>query len=363
MSSSSINKITEAAWKATGNVFREDLPIFDNFDGSIIRRASDHGYIGIIPLWSGLYTTAGLRVVPGTAVERWPGILVSNNGFSLTIATSAKSLLPRWALHEISLYPGIIDRVEARSSEFFELGRDLHLALGGDEATWRIFVDSFREASTSLRRQRAEPAFERACSALARRMDDSDEFRAFADWMDAALDGEPSVPAIDRMGCWDRLAAILTWLLANEEMPRSKALTDAVGRVIAENAGIDTSVSLPLSWGVRPGPTSAEATLARLARSLAMIAFDDPLTQVLAERLRTDGVTYTGLTHAEAVPLLDERGEPGRAWEVLCSAAWWMARNLGEPSPAIFEGGRLLCDRHGWDDARWVVDRMAGEAR
>ena len=83
----------------------------------------------------------------------------------------------------------------------------------------------------------------------------------------------------------------------------------------------------------------------------------DPVSIALARALTEQALSYRGLAHAEAVVVLDERGEPERAWGVMQSAAWWAARRTGAVPDAILEGARFLAERHGWADVAWVVAR------
>jgi hypothetical protein len=132
-------------------------------------------------------------------------------------------------------------------------------------------------------------------------------------------------------------------------------------QLIEERAGLDSGVFDEPSWSIQPGGASSETMLTEAAMSTSHAP---PSTDAVGEQIRDallkEGASYRGLAHAEAVPILAQSGEAKRAWGILLSAAWWAARNTGEAPSATLDGARLLADRHGWSDVRWVVDRAAG---
>ena len=89
---------------------------------------------------------------------------------------------------------------------------------------------------------------------------------------------------------------------------------------------------------------------------------NDPVVAGIVRALVAEGTSYRGLAHAEAVVVLDERGEPHRAWGSLQSAAWWAARSTGHTPEAMLTGAIFLAERHSWDDVHWVVERAQTKA-
>ena len=121
--------------------------------------------------------------------------------------------------------------------------------------------------------------------------------------------------------------------------------------------GVGSGVPTEPTWALRPGAYSG-AVVASIVAGLidGSNLAEGQIQQNIVRMMVDDGVDYNGRAHAEAVALADEGGEPLRAWGLLNSAAWWAAHSLGKVPPAIFDGARLLCDRHDWDDIRWVLN-------
>ena len=130
--------------------------------------------------------------------------------------------------------------------------------------------------------------------------------------------------------------------------------------IVETFAGIDTGISGSASWTMQITGNGKATSVSFAATLNKDRALGDDVTGVLTKALVSERLDYEGLAHAEATPLLDERGEPERAWGVLNSAAWWMAQSTREVPPAVLDGARLLCDEHGWNDIRWVIDQNAG---
>jgi hypothetical protein len=200
--------------------------------------------------------------------------------------------------------------------------------------------------------------FEAAHGQLARAIDPSAQFHAYADWFDRRLAEETAQIEPDRYGAWARQA--LTWSFVFERATRAgPANPRSLLPLVTEHSGLDTGMATDPTWA-RPNDGASDSKLLMIAQTIQDEAvLDDPVDRGLVKALATMGFNYDGYAHAEAVVALDERGEGTRAWGALNAAAWWMARRFGQATPAILDGARLLCDQHGWNDVRWVVDHAA----
>ena len=322
------------------------------------------GHPGVLPLWQRNPYVIGLLALPDVSPEHWPAVM-ETGGDAFTLATDASTLVPRFLfVSELSRAPGDAAALAGAWPRAGAAIAALHETLGGDRRTLDIVIESIldparREPFESPFRSRER--FDAAHGALARRIDDSPAFAAYADWIDASLAGRPEPAATpDAYGCWARQvfakAVLLTAGSGQRYSPPGPILTGLVEAF----AGLDTSVSNSPSWFIRPGNGSAEAMLGQLADRVDPDALADPLSRAMAEAIRVDRMGYDGLVHAGAVPALAERGEPARAWGVLQSAAWWMAKRLTELPASIFDGARLLVRQGEWGDLGFVVDQAAG---
>jgi hypothetical protein len=323
------------------------------------------GFVGILPLWKRAAVTVGLQAMPGMPPQAWPGI-IETDGQALTLAADASTLLPRFLFTR--MLSNNVEGAESLAKKWSRVGDKvaaLHDVLGGALATLAAVVDVITdpEARRAFEYDIDRPArFEAAHSALARKLDPSPAFMRYADWIDAAIAGDaaPAYPP-EAVGRWARqlfcrAARLPRHLLGDATLPQAILLN-----LVEAFSGIDTGVPHLPGWELRPGNSSGAAALISISRKLdPEMLPDDPVPRGLIKAFHSEGMNYRGMAHAEAVVALDERGEPERAWGALHAAAWWGARSTGEAPPAMLDGARLLADRHGWDDIRFVVDRATG---
>src|SRR5262249_44118678 len=99
--------------------------------------------------------------------------------------------------------------------------QELHAKLGGDAKTFACVASAIEDPTrhSSFDLDKAAPQrFHAVTSALARRIDPSPEFTAFADWLDGAIGGNTEPPtALDRMGPWARLCFCWSSTLSSPE--------------------------------------------------------------------------------------------------------------------------------------------------
>ena len=204
--------------------------------------------------------------------------------------------------------------------------------------------------------------FQAAHSALARQIDTSDAFNAYADWLDGAIDGDKALPAdVEALGAWKRQVAAWAARIAPLPAGASAVPDDVLAELIEAFAGVDVGVPIAATWALRAGAASGETAILSAANKLDPDNMPaDPVAAGLVRALQDQGIDYEGYAHSEAAAARDEQGQPARAWAALNSAAWWMARRVGEAPPAIVDAARLLADRHGWVDIRWTIDRASG---
>ena len=332
-------------------------------DGAAQNALSRLGYPGVLPLWAGSHVTVGLLALPAIDPAQWPCIVIER-GEAATLAATAATALPRYLMQRrLSNLPSAARQLADRWQELKEPALELHLSLGGTPVSLQAVAEVLTEERSrdsfqlgALPREQ----FEAAHSALARAIDPSPDFKHYADWFDAVL-ARPPVPVRTRLyGLWARQA--LCWAY-NVRRGGDPEIDDPLApmALVEPFAGLDTGFPIRASWSSSPAEGSSSGHISAVADMLpSKLTAGDSVQASLVKAIRQHGPGYDGYAHAEAVVALDERGEPERAWGALHSAAWWMAQTIGEAPPAILDGARLLCDRHGWDDLRWVVDRNAG---
>lgn len=322
------------------------------------------GLPGVVPLWSDGAWTFGLMALPCLDAANWPGVMVWRDQ-AITLASGPATLLPRFLVERhLSNFP---DRANALQRSWGSIEQDvsaLHAALGGQDSSLVPFADVLlddraRQNFAFSPSSRAE--FEAAHEALFRAIDPSPEFAAFADWFSARLGGARMPPEPDRYGRWSRQS--LAWSLQFDV--GSGALGDNLAQLaplVTGHAGWDTGVSTQPSWH---DPASG-GSLGLVTMTAQLIETEpapaDGVDQLLIHAVAQAGTGYDGIAHAEATPILDERGDIERAWAALCAAAWWMHADRGEMPPSILDGARLIASHPGAADMLWLVDQ-AGRVR
>ena len=330
------------------------------------RRATwEKGFPAFLPVWRRAGVTVSLLATPGQAPGQWRGV-IEHCGQALTLSENAATLLPRYLFTRyISNNPEGVELLVSSWDGLHEALVTLHGMLGGDAST----LEPLRQAIADPALRRAfefdedrRARFEAAHSRLARQIDASQEFSRYADWIDGAIAG--------RLDPQRRIDAYGRW--ANQLLARFAEMSAAAGialdrhagdfaKLLEELAGLDAAVPNIPTWECQPGSGSSEALHASVAARLEPASLPpDPVSKGIVQALKDYGMNYDGRAHAEAVVALDEGGEPQRAWRALQSAAWWMARGTGEAQAPIWDGALLLCDRHGWEDIRWVVEHSSG---
>jgi hypothetical protein len=335
-------------------------------DSVLSRKVAATGFPAVLPLWTGRRHIVGLLADPLANPETWSGVILQDEQ-GLTIASDARTLLPQLIVQRVlSNSPDTAEQLANRWSEVGEKALALHRILGGTddelEAVVAVASDSVAREAFKYKQDRAA-VFEAAHSSLCRKIDHSEPFVRYADWLDASIAGrwtKPEDPS--RYGAWGR--RVLCWAqrlaFAQPTMPRVP--TTWLHRIVEERAGIDSGVPVEASWSIQLG-ASGEAALIEAAMVIDHEPpSTDPVSAGIVRAMLAEGTSYRGFAHAEAVVALDERGEPERAWAALQSAAWWAARNTGKVPDAMLEGARFLADRHGWVDVRWVVERAVKTA-
>ena len=338
------------------------LDILTPFASSLAATVARDGFPAVLPLWSGELQTVGLLADPSARPEAWAGVLLSRRQ-GLTLATDVRTVLPQLILHRVlSNLPKTAAALAARWTEIETRVLALNRALGGSDQALRVVLDAVTNPETrqlfSLRPGH-EAEFEQAHSDLGRRIDESNVFQRYADWLDACIQRRPRpVESLDTYGPWAR--RVLCWAQRLRHRYSSALSVPAVlvHQIVEERAGIDSGVPTRPTWGARPGAASGETVLIEAANSIqGEPSSGDPVSEGVVRALVTEGVAYTGYTHAQAVVMLDERGEPERAWQVLQSAAWWMARKTGAVPDPILKAAQSLAERHGWEDVLFVLRR------
>jgi hypothetical protein len=319
----------------------------------------------VLPLWNEASITVGLLALPQREWRQWPGVLVQDCQ-AVTIASGPATLFPRFLL--LRFLSNLTDEAERLAAGWKTVEAPvhaLHEALGGKVDSLAPFVNAISDpahrARFNYRRDDTE-AFEAAHSALARAIDPSETFRNFAEWFDRRLTGDPVPAQPEPYGIWARQA--LAWSFRSDAAtPAGLCAPDALVPLITGHAGWDTALSLRLSWS-EPNSGTSDAFASQLASTLQFDArLDEPIDAQLVKAVATGGTSYDGRAHADAVPLLDERGEPVRAWAALNAAAWWMWRSFGSAPDALARGARQLADEHQWADIRALIELNSGTRR
>jgi hypothetical protein len=323
------------------------------------------GFIGVLPLWREAAVVVGLQAEPGADTLDWRGLIIKDRQ-ALTLAANARTLLPRFLLLRFLSNTG--SSLEELASEWPSIHptfEALQTTLGGESrsltAVAGVLGDRGRRAELTINRGGAE-VYQRAMSRIAREIDRSPEFVAFADWLDRAVAGEVTPPPASQLGPWTRQSVCWARKLLDEQRRDLIIDADAAVEVIEWLGGVDAGVPRTPTWELRPGSDSSVSGLLALADKLEPARFEaDPIRAGIVKALQTEALSYRGMAHAEAVPILDEAGQPERAWCTLNAAMWWMAQGRDPVPPAMPEGARMLCDRNGWNDILWVVEQNRGE--
>jgi hypothetical protein len=331
-------------------------------DSPLSQTTAREGLQGVLLLLRVRRHATCLRVQPLGVPHIWPGVIVKN-GQALPVATDARTLLPQLVVH-LAL-SNAVDTAHQLAELWTEIGEkvaELHRVLGGIDSTLNEVITTVsdpvsRDVFKYVPGQ--EKDFEAAHSTLCRKIDNSEWFVRYADWLDACAARQWTTPEDPpRYGVWSR--RVLCWAsrlaLVESNMPRLP--TDWVHQILEGNAGLDSGVPNEVSWSVQAGAASGETMLVEAASSIEHeTPSTDPIRAGILKALLTEGTSYRGLAHAEATVTLDEQGEPERAWEALQGASWWAARNLGEVPQSMLAAARFLADRHGWADVSYAVER------
>jgi hypothetical protein len=282
---------------------------------------------------------------------------------AMTLATDAATLLPRFLVaRHLSNLPEAADALRQNWDLLEPSLHHLHATLGGKDAALdavaRMVLDD-RARGRLIYSASNRPVFEATHEALFRAIDPSPEFAAFSDWFAERLQGTRMQPSPAAYGNWGRQA--LAWSLQFDIA--AGELDDDLTRLaplVTGHSGWETAVSVSPSW-YEPGNGGSlglSAMAAQLIDTGASLA--DPVDRQLVHAVSEAGTRYDGLTHAELVPLLDDRDQPQRAWAALCGAAWWMQASSGETPTAILDGAQMLASHNGWTDLAWLVDHASG---
>jgi hypothetical protein len=270
-----------------------------------------------------------------------------------------------------TLVPQLLVRSTLRTSERRALAQEwseiepglmaLHAHAGGNEAAMAAVAEGLgaTELSATSATEPADDESWRLASSLFRAVDPTPAARQFADWLDALSAGQaPPSAAAEAYGIWSR--RVMCWSEVLDLAGRAPVRFAAPSRysIIEQAAGVDSGVSLRVSWRADIGEGSAETVLLEVAMRIQQEAnIDDGVTRALALAMDSEGPDYRGLAHAEAVVVLKDRREPERAWGALQSAAWWSSRHLGHMPDFVMNGGRLLAEENGWTDLLSVLER------
>ncbi|MDB5678537.1 hypothetical protein [Sphingomonas bacterium] len=325
---------------------------------NVLAHESATAFPGVLILWGSRLVGAGLLAMPGQPPQAWPGVLVEN-GQATTVSSDARTLLPAFLLHRrLTNAPSNARKLGEAWPVVADACFGLHAALGGERPALETLAAVLQNsvAREEFKRSDDRLAFELAHSRLMRRIDPSPSFIAFADWFDARLAGKDHVFAPEAYGAWCRQA--LSWSHIFDLSVRGGSEEPEMLIPLLEGfAGLDTGLLLKPSWSWQNGGSSETLLVEVASLTDSDSALLDDVQQGLVKTLVSAGTSYDGSDHASATVVLDERGEPDRAWTTLNAAAWWMALRYGEAPAAITDGAHLLCDEHGWEDIRWVVDR------
>lgn len=344
---------------------RAAIAIGEPADDALYRQVAVAGLPGVMPLWTARRQTVGLLVMPTQEPQDWPAVLIDDSS-ALTLASDAQTLVPQYIVKRLlSKFPENADKLAQQWTRIAPQLMALHLVLGGRPESLDAVAEAFLDgqARESFRVIPGQVlAFEQAHSGLGRRIDLSETFQCFANWMDKAVDGQAEpVEPFDRYGAWARRVAMSAGRVSMARPEWPVPGIDSLQRLIEEFAGVDSAISAKPTWSSQAGAASGEAALSETA--LLIDAKAQPSTDTIAaaivRALVAEGTSYTGVAHAEATVLLDEAGESTRAWAVLQSACWWSARSMGETIEPMRAGCMLLAERHDWTDVQWVLRRAA----
>jgi hypothetical protein len=300
---------------------------------------------------------------PGHSPSDWRGI-IATDGEALTLSRDARELLPRYLMARfLSDNTQGLKKLSDKWDALQPRLSALHAALGGSSNTLAaigaIATDPAGHAAFSS--EISKQKFEHKMSALARKIDNSHAFKAFADWLDEAVQGCPRQPSkLHEFKPWDRLRLCWSFKSGDAVGADERVVRD----VIETLPGLDAGPPASFTWNIWPGMTSSEATIVSLAEQTAEeeLKLDDMYGKIVTA-VAEQGFEYDGLTHAEATTVYAEAGDPFRALGTLTASAWWITRRQGRPAEAIRDGLHLLCDNNGWQDLHWVAQHESDLAK
>jgi hypothetical protein len=217
------------------------------FDAKAPNALAARGFFGVLALWKETSVTVGLQALPGVEPASWPGV-IEKDGQALTLSADARTLLPRFLLIRfLSNNASGLEELAAEWSGVRERFEGLHEVLGGYEgpldAVGRV-IDSPVHRKSMVRNRKQPMPFESAMSAIARQVEPTPEFECFADWLDAAIAGDPKPRyAPEQLGVWARQCFCWAQKLLTTRPERVKLPGAAVLQIIEAFAGTDPSVS------------------------------------------------------------------------------------------------------------------------
>lgn len=342
---------------------KSPLSIDRPISGSEAKSLALDGFPAVVPLWKSGMATIGLLASPELEPAEWRAIAIKEAA-AATIASNAAVLLPcSLVFRVIANYPNDTARLAERWQELRARALALHETLGGKESTLEPIAETLADVAArerlKLRRDNARD-FQQAVCDLLLQIDQSREFAEFASWLNSRIDGSVVTPAVPKFGPWARQAIRRAISTSPADDPGAGLQHDALRRIIEDEAGAD-GVKPGASWTAFASVTETQKGIVQTAWLLAEDDRNDEPTRMIAKAIADAPLAYSGLAHAEATALLDERNEPRRAWGTITSAAWWSARNAKNGTPKIIEAARYLAGRRRWDDISWVLREAAAE--
>ena len=216
-------------------------------DATLSKTVASNGFPGVIPLWSGRRGIVGLQADPNAPPQKWRGVILRGSQ-GLTLASDSRTLLPQFVISELlSNSPDRARRLAERWTDVGTRVMALHKSLGGDEQRMMVVLAAASDSATREEfkyKKDQEDRFEKAHSTLCRKVDDSESFAKYADWLDACISADWVAPAPNEgYGPWAR--RVLCWWgrLSLSQRGIPKPPSAALHPIVESEAGVDAGVN------------------------------------------------------------------------------------------------------------------------
>jgi hypothetical protein len=352
--------------KAIAQKMNEDdialLGFSPSIDNGIQSNLLGKGWWHVLYFGSNDYFQFGLRIVPWKKFGEWPVVAMNEFYSSSTIAPNISKALP------FLRYRNLID-----SQEYFEL-------IKGDwdnyikTATPIIEILKSEKSIEDFKEYMFDPKQNNPSNAESvsekyvkfwEHIYPSPDFKKIRTEIDNMIENENYLPRLktgEEYGIWQtRLFHLYASRVTfnSLKMLVKKKQTSLLIPAFDEPLCFDSeSISVSqLPNNSRDPSISAFNFAEQIVTVEEPVIKNDPLFPAMEELVNEGKNNYTGIRHAEAAAILDDRlGQPKRSWNALISSTYWSGKNSDEALLPVLEAAIYLCKKHKWIDATPVLE-------